>query len=86
VEALEMGAGALRIKGAAFDWLLLFDLEGGHSGSLADEWICKARRAEGWQVVLSTTATEFGGSGQCAYIAATNEVHFGQPELILLRS
>ncbi len=63
VEALEMGVGALRIKGVASDWLLLFDLEGGHTGSLAEEWICKPRGPEGWAVVLSTNEKQFGGTG-----------------------
>jgi maltooligosyltrehalose trehalohydrolase len=85
-EALEMGAGALRFKGVASDWLLLFDLEGGHSGSLADEWICKPRGPEGWAVVLSTNEKQFGGTGACAFESATNHARFAQPELVVLRS
>jgi maltooligosyltrehalose trehalohydrolase len=86
VEALEMGAGALRIKGGASDWLVLFDLEGGHSGSLAEEWICKPRRAEGWELILSTAAKDFGGPGGCGYISATNDAQFTDPELVVLKS
>jgi maltooligosyltrehalose trehalohydrolase len=86
VEALGMGAVALRYKGAASDWLLLFDLEGGYSGPLADEWLCKPRGAGGWAVVLSTNEKQFGGSGACAYDAAGHQARFGQPELVVLRS
>ena len=86
VEALAMGAGALRLKGAASDWLLLFDLEGGHAGSLADEWMCKPRGPEGWAVVLSTNERQFGGSGPCAFDPAANQARFNQPELVLLKS
>ncbi len=64
VEALEMGVGALRFKGATSDWLLLFDIEGGHNGSLAEEWICKPRGPRGWAVVLSTNEKQFGGTGR----------------------
>jgi maltooligosyltrehalose trehalohydrolase len=86
VEALQMGVGALRFKGTAFDWLLLFDLEGGHSGSLAQEWICKPRGPEGWAMVLSTNEKQFGGTGACAFDSAANQARFGQPELVVLKS
>lgn len=86
VEALECGAGALRLKGPDADWLLLFDLTGGHAGPLAGEWICKPRGASGWTVVLSTNEKQFGGSGGRAFDAAANEARFTQPELLVLRS
>jgi maltooligosyltrehalose trehalohydrolase len=86
VEALALGAGALRLKGAASDWLLLFDLEGGHIGSLAEEWICKPRGPGGWELVLSTNEKRFGGAGACAFDAATNQARFSKPELVVLRS
>jgi maltooligosyltrehalose trehalohydrolase len=86
VEALEIGVGALRLKGAASDWLVLFDLEGGHNGSLAEEWICKPRGPQGWTVELSTNEKQFGGTGACACDPATNQARFNQPELVLLRS
>jgi maltooligosyltrehalose trehalohydrolase len=85
-EALAMGAGALRFKGAASDWLLLFDLVGGHNGSLADEWICKPRAPQGWTVVLSTNEKQFGGTGACAFDSGTNQARFSQPELVVLKS
>ena len=85
-EALEMGAGALRLKGATSDFLLLFDLEGGHAGSLAEEWICKPRGPEGWAVVLSTNEKQYGGTGSYAFDSATNQARFSQPELVVLRS
>jgi maltooligosyltrehalose trehalohydrolase len=85
-EALQMGAGALRLKGDACDWLLLFDLEGGHGGSLAEEWICKPRSAQGWRVVLCTNEKQFGGTGTCAFDPAAHEARFTRPELVLLQS
>jgi len=84
VSALEMGAGALRLKGADADWLLLFDLEGGHGGSIAEEWICKPRTAAGWKTILSTNEKRFGGNGSAA--VESTEVHFTLPELIVLQS
>ncbi len=78
--------GALRFKGAASDWLLLFDLEGGHNGSLAEEWICRPRGSEGWTVVLSTSEKQFGGTGACAFDPATNQARFTQPEMVVLQS
>ena len=86
VVALEMGVGALRFKGSESDWLLLFDLAGGHNGSLSEEWICKPRGLEGWTVVLSTNDKQFGGAGVCVYEPATNQARFSQPELVVLRS
>jgi maltooligosyltrehalose trehalohydrolase len=86
VTALEMGAGALRYKGESADWLLLFDLEGGHSGPVTGEWIGKPRTEAGWTVVLSTNDKPFGGAGTCAFDAATGAARFAQPELVLLRS
>jgi len=65
---------------------MLFDLQGGHGGSLAGEWICKPRGAQGWSVELSTNEKQFGGTGSCAFDLGTNEARFNAPELVLLRS
>ncbi len=86
VEALEMGAGALRLKGAEADWLLLFDLEGGHEGALDQEWICKPRAGQEWTVVLSSNEKQFGGSGACAFDPARHRAQFAGPELVVLKS
>jgi maltooligosyltrehalose trehalohydrolase len=86
VEALELGAGAIRFAGSSSDWLILFDFEGSHAGPLADEWICKPRAADGWSVVLTTAAREFGGPGSCAYDHATHAARFTMPELVVLQS
>jgi len=86
VEALQMGAGALRFKGATSDYLLLFDFEGGKSGSLAEEWICKPRGPQGWSLVLSTNEKQFGGAGAIAFDAAANHARFTRPELVVLKS
>jgi maltooligosyltrehalose trehalohydrolase len=85
-EALALGAGALRLKGSAADWLLLFDLVGGHAGSLAEEWICKPRGSAGWTIALSTNERRFGGTGVSAYDPLTHQACFNQPELVLLQS
>jgi maltooligosyltrehalose trehalohydrolase len=85
-EALQMGVGALRFKGAISDWLLLFDLTGGHTGALADEWICKPRPGGSWTLELSTNEKQFGGTGACAFDSATSQVRFNKPELLILRS
>jgi len=85
-QALEMGAGALRLQGGPSDWLVLFDLVGGHKGSLGDEWICKPRSPEGWTAALSTNDKQFGGTGARAYDAAAHEARFDRPELMVLRS
>lgn len=86
VEGLQMGAGALRFKGAASDWLVLFDLVGGHEGSLAGEWICKPRDSGGWATVLSTNAAQFGGTGESAFDPVANAARFNRPGLIVLKS
>ena len=86
VEALHIGIAALRFSGASFDWLLLFDLTGNHSGLLADEWICKPRGASGWSVALSTSEKQFGGDGLCAYEPSTHSVRFTTPQLVVLQS
>lgn len=86
VEALEMGAGAVRLKGTSSDYLLLFDLEGGHEGSLAAEWICKPRGGTPWVTVLYTNDRQFGGTGVCGFDGPGNHARFIQPELVVLKS
>ena len=86
VEALSMGAGALRLKGSSADWLLLFDLKGGHQGSLTDEAICKPCATGGWSTILSTDEKQFGGNGATAFDPVTRQARFERPELIVLRS
>ena len=86
VEELEIGVGALRFKGTANDWLLLFDLVGGHNGPASNEWICKPRGIEPWTIVLSTNEKRFGGNGECGFDPATAHADFPQPEAVLLRS
>jgi len=87
VEELELGVGALRLKSETGDWLLLFDLVGGHRGSLADEWICKPRAgAADWSLVLSTNEKQFGGTGAAAVEPVTLSARFEKPELVVLKS
>lgn len=86
VEELDLGLGALRMKGPNEDWLVLFDLVGGHRGSLADEWICKARLGHKWSLVLSTNEKRFGGNDQAAVDANTLSANFEHAELVVLKS
>lgn len=87
VEELEQGIGAMRFKAESGDWLVLFDLVGGHGGPLAEEWICKPRTgSEGWSLVLCTNEKQFGGSGPCAVDPATMQARFEKPGLVVLKS
>ena len=85
-ESLAIGVGALRWKSSeSGDWLLLFDLKGGHHGSLTTEWICKAAPGREWNVVFSTSEARFGGGGRSALALDTMDADFRAPEAILLR-
>ena len=77
---------AIGFKAPASDWLVLFDLTGGHAGALAGEWICKSPGPAGWAIILSTNEKEFGGTGECGFDPAKNEVRFDQPELVVLKA
>jgi maltooligosyltrehalose trehalohydrolase len=83
--ALLMGIGALRWFDAGTDWLLLFDLTGGHQGSLAQELFCRLR-AGIWEKILSSNEARFGGNGTTALDLPTMTVRFDAPEAILLRA
>jgi maltooligosyltrehalose trehalohydrolase len=84
-ETLASGVGALRLKGKTQDWLMLFDMLGGHGGGIADEWICRPR-GNAWIHVLSTAERRFGGDGVIAWDAATSQARFEKPQLVLLKS
>ncbi|MEA3188183.1 MAG: maltooligosyltrehalose trehalohydrolase [Chthoniobacter sp.] len=86
VDELDGGIGALRIKSPSADWLVLFDLQGGHTAALAEEWSCKPRSESRWSIVLSTNERRFGGGGTCAIDPGTMQAQFKTPELVLLRS
>jgi hypothetical protein len=65
-EALDCGIGAIRFKSSAGDWLLLFDLLGGHGARLQDYTICAAPGGADWTKVLSSNDPRFGGCGGSA--------------------
>lgn len=80
------GIGALRLKGGSADWLVLFDLTGGHEASLKDEPICSPSSRGTWTVVLSTNEQRFGGNGESVLDRQTMEARFAVPAVIALRS
>jgi maltooligosyltrehalose trehalohydrolase len=85
VEALPCGLGALRYRDPAGDWLILFDLVGGHSGSLGEYPICAPATGAAWQTVLSSNEAQFGGSGETAVQAREMYAGFERAELVVLR-
>lgn len=85
VEALGCGVAALRYVDEAGDWLILFDLVGGHGGALGAERICATRAGSHWEPVFSSNELRFGGSGESAFEPATLTVAFAKPELLVLR-
>ncbi len=86
VEAADfaMGAGALRLKDRGGDWLILFDLAGGHSGIIEEEMICSPHSGSEWKIVLSTNEKRFGGTGRLAVDLASMRLIFSHPELVVL--
>jgi maltooligosyltrehalose trehalohydrolase len=85
VEELSIGIGALRLQSATGDYIVLFDLHGGHEGSLRDEAIFQPAELN-WTFILSTNETRFGGTGTCALDAASLHATFTTPETVVLRS
>jgi maltooligosyltrehalose trehalohydrolase len=75
---------ALRLRDEAGDWLLLFDLTGGCSGSLKADSIFQTRSGGRWEMILSTSEARFGGNGRSGVDLAEMRAHFTVPELVLL--
>ena len=84
-EALTCGIGALRLGSATADWLVLFDLHGGHEGSLENEPIFETGAGD-WRVALSSNEARFGGTGTCAVDLSTMRAAFGSAETVVLRA
>ena len=84
VEELALGIGALHLRAASAEWLVLFDLSGGHEGSLREEAVFQSSEAA-WHVVLSSNEARFGGEGTCALDLSTMQANFTTPETIVLR-
>ncbi|MHA3771056.1 malto-oligosyltrehalose trehalohydrolase [Verrucomicrobiota bacterium sgz303538] len=85
VEELAGEIGALRVRSENADYLLLFDLTGGHKGTLKEDPICEPRTGSEWSVVLATSESRFGGSGNCAVDLSRMSADFLVPELIVLK-
>jgi maltooligosyltrehalose trehalohydrolase len=86
VEALEMGIGCLWMRGMGPDWLLLFDLVGGHQGSLSREDLLQPLIGRQWRLVLSTEDPRYGGNGALKFDPVTRAVRFDSPGLMVLRA
>jgi maltooligosyltrehalose trehalohydrolase len=85
VRKLACGIGALRLSSPANTWLVLFNLSGQQTGSIADEAIveCPGRA---WETVLSTNEPRFGGTGTSAINFAEGSIHFPAAETLVLRA
>jgi len=83
-EELAIGTAALRLRSSGGDWIVLFDLHGGHRGSLREESIFLPEDGS-WKLVLSSNETRFGGTGSCAVDVATMCADFTAPETVVLR-
>lgn len=85
VRELPWGAGLLTFRDAENIWAVIFDLQGGHAGSLAQEPEF-AGSATAWEVVLSTQEERFGGSGQSGVDPTSLAARFNGPETVVLRA
>lgn len=85
--SLAIGVGALRFEAELTIWLVVFDLQGGHEGTMEHEEIFVRPAGFGsWRCLLSTNESRFGGSGACALTLETMQAKFEPPETIILRS
>ena len=84
VEELALGVGALHLRSESTEWLVLFDLSGGHEGNLREEALFQPNAAP-WQVVLSSNEARFGGKGTCALDLSKMRANFTTPETVVLR-
>jgi maltooligosyltrehalose trehalohydrolase len=85
IEALPCGIAAVRYRDSAGDWLILFDLVGGHSGPLSEYRVCAAANRRKWQTALSSNEAQFGGSGETAVHAGRMYAAFERAELVVLQ-
>ena len=85
VEKLAMGVGALRVQSDGGTWIVLFDLGGGHEGTLRGEPIFEDEEVT-WEVVLSTNDGRFGGTGLCGVDVAKMQASFPTPETVVIRA
>jgi hypothetical protein len=86
VAVIGPGVGAIRLTTDVTDWLILFDLHGGHEVSLATHSICAAPSGSEWKLMFSTNDARFGGERTSALDIFAKQAHFLEPELVLLRA
>jgi maltooligosyltrehalose trehalohydrolase len=77
VEAATWGGATLCFRGLAYEYLIVFDLTGTHTGGLIDP--------ENWQLVLSSEEARFGGTGRSAWRNAQSPLDFDVPEALVLK-
>lgn len=77
---------ALRFKDSGGDWLLVVDLEGGHSATLSANWIAEGMAGKKWSLVLSSNESRFGGTTPFEGKQDLDEIEFPEAEAILLRA
>lgn len=81
---LSKGVGALHLHSEATEWLVLFDLVGGHETDLRDAVLFE-RSGDPWMLVLSSNEARFGGEGRSALDLVSLHASFAVPETIVLR-
>jgi maltooligosyltrehalose trehalohydrolase len=84
VEELAMGIGALIHSSPQTEWVVLFDLHGGHKGDLRQEGFFQTAGIT-WSAEISTNEERFGGSGICAVNLGTLFADFTTAETVVLR-
>jgi maltooligosyltrehalose trehalohydrolase len=84
VEELAMGIGALIHSSAQTEWVVLFDLRGGHQGDLRQESIFQTSGIT-WSAEIATNEERFGGSRPCAVNLETMIADFTDAETVVLR-
>ncbi len=70
------GVGSIYLSGDREEFLLLFDLMGGHATALPSD--------REWRFVLSSEEARFGGQGCCAWDAKSATISFAGPEVLVL--
>lgn len=85
VAALSFGVGALRLQGEGHEYLLVFDLVGGHSGSLAAEPIAASPDGSAWELVFFSNERRFGGDATGGFDEARQFIHFPLPGCVVTR-
>jgi maltooligosyltrehalose trehalohydrolase len=86
VQQLSSGIGGIRIDDGRTSYLLLINLTGAHSGSLAEESFALLPAGERWEVVFSSNEARFGGRGSASFDPEAQSCSFTEAEVVLLRN